>query len=188
MSTRPGYCDTAMESVGGSCAAPRPRHRGLAGPRNGRRRVTADLRHRPGRAACGLSPSCQRHNPLRRFHTCFCIPFFRRLQRLAVDDGRTRAGLATRLFAQGHEQRLPSKFGLVDSIWVSWLLAVSLRRSPIVGLDFLKFLWILSSESDSRCMAASFSKECSIDGTAPLCRERTCWSQVRRKHLVVGQQ
>jgi hypothetical protein len=43
----------AMESVGGSCAAPRPRHRGLAGPRNGRRPVTAPS---TSTRACSLRP------------------------------------------------------------------------------------------------------------------------------------
>src|SRR4029077_4186206 len=36
------------------------------------------------------------------------LPAFRRLQRLAIDDGGRRAGLAAPLFAQGHEQLIPN--------------------------------------------------------------------------------
>ena len=52
--------------------------------------------------------SCRRHNPLRPFHSGSRLPFFRRFQRLAVEDRGGRAGLAAERFAQRHVELFPN--------------------------------------------------------------------------------
>src|SRR5277367_3345724 len=97
-----------MESAGGSCREPAPRRHGLAYPPSGRSPAAAGLRRRPGRALCGPSPSCRRHNPLRPFHSGSRLPLFGRFQRLAVEDRGGRAGLAAERFAQRHVELFPN--------------------------------------------------------------------------------
>ena len=53
------------------------------------------------------SPSCRRRNPLRLFHSGSRLPFFRRFQRLAVEDRGGWAGFAVERFAQRHMEFFP---------------------------------------------------------------------------------
>ena len=97
------------KSVGGSWRGRGSRHRDPGCPPNGRSRAAAGLRHRRGHAACGPSPSCRRH-PLRPFRPGSRLPFFRRFQRLTVDDRGARAGLAVERVSSSQRSQTPSRW------------------------------------------------------------------------------